>query len=84
MSYTGTVKVFKKDKGFGFVTPDAGQPGLGDPVNDFFVHYSSLSGFDENEFRTLVAGDRVVFDLKTVLVAKTGEERIQAVNVRRA
>ena len=47
---TGKVKWFKSDKGFGFLTTDAG--------TDVFVHYSSISG---RGYRTLTEGQKVTF-----------------------
>ena len=53
MRQVGTVKWFNEAKGFGFITPEEGDP-------DCFVHYSSIAG---KGFRTLTEGDRVEFDV---------------------
>ncbi len=46
---TGTVKWFNENKGFGFITPDAG----GD---DLFVHHSNIA---MSGFRALQTGQKV-------------------------
>ncbi len=48
---TGKVKWFNADKGYGFITTDAGQ--------DLFVHYSEIQ---TNGFRTLEEGSKVSFE----------------------
>ncbi|MGI5499262.1 cold shock domain-containing protein [Lentzea sp. CA-135723] len=48
----GTVARYDADRGFGFITPDAGGP-------DLFVHVSVVSGSEP-----LVAGDRVRFRIR--------------------
>jgi len=53
MRTTGTVKWFNDAKGFGFISPEAGD-------RDCFVHYSAIEG---DGFRSLAEGDRVEFDL---------------------
>ncbi len=53
MRTTGTVKWFNDAKGFGFISPEAGE-------RDCFVHYSAIEG---DGFRSLAEGDRVEFDL---------------------
>merc|ERR1712238_144705 len=50
MSATGTVKKFMEDKGFGFITPDAG----GD---DVFIHIKQCNGAE-----SLSEGDSVTYD----------------------
>ncbi len=50
---TGTVKWFSAQKGYGFITRDAG--------DDVFVHHSAIVG---GEFRSLVEGDRVEFEVE--------------------
>lgn len=49
---TGTVKWFNADKGFGFITTEAG--------NDVFAHYSQIQ---KDGFKTLEEGQSVSFDV---------------------
>jgi cold shock protein len=53
MRTTGRVKWFNDRKGFGFITPDAGE-------RDCFVHHSAIQ---MQGFRTLAEGDRVEFEV---------------------
>jgi CspA family cold shock protein len=53
MRTKGTVKWFNDGKGYGFITPEAGE-------KDCFVHYSAIQG---TGFRSLKEGQRVEFDL---------------------
>jgi CspA family cold shock protein len=53
MRTTGVVKWFNDGKGYGFITPDAGE-------RDCFVHYSAIQA---DGFRSLKEGERVEFDL---------------------
>ena len=55
MRTTGTVKWFKDDKGFGFITREDGE-------KDVFVHHSAIQD-DSGGFKTLNEGDRVEFDV---------------------
>lgn len=48
----GTVKWFNDQKGFGFITPDAGG-------KDLFVHHSNINS---DGFRTLAEGQRVSYE----------------------
>ena len=64
---TGTVKWFNDSKGFGFITPDGGQP-------DAFVHHSEIQG---SGFRSLKEGDKVEFEITQ------GAKGPQATNVRK-
>jgi cold shock protein len=48
----GTVKWFKADKGYGFITPESGE--------DVFVHFSAIRS---NGYRTLNEGQSVEFDV---------------------
>ena len=64
---TGTVKWFNDQKGFGFITPEAGG-------NDVFVHHSAIQ---REGFRTLTEGQRVEFSITN------GPKGLSAVDVKR-
>ena len=49
----GTVKWFNAEKGYGFITRDAG--------DDVFVHFRAIKG---DGYRSLQEGDRVQFDVE--------------------
>ncbi|WP_208999989.1 cold-shock protein, partial [Roseibium hamelinense] len=49
---SGTVKFFKSDKGFGFITPDEGDA-------DVFVHISAV---ERSGMTTLDSGQRISFE----------------------
>ncbi len=51
---TGTVKFFNAEKGFGFISVEAGR--------DVFVHYSGIAS---EGYKTLNEGDKVTFDVIT-------------------
>jgi CspA family cold shock protein len=63
---TGTVKWFNSEKGFGFITQDAGGP-------DVFVHFSAIVG---DGYRSLDEGQKVDYE------TSQGQKGLQAVNVR--
>lgn len=65
---TGTVKWFNPDKGFGFITPDAGG-------EDLFAHFSEIKS---DGFKTLAEAQRVLFEVKP------GKKGMQAANIRAA
>jgi len=65
---TGTVKWFKDDKGFGFITPD-------DQSDDLFVHHSAIVG---DGYRSLAEGAKVTFD------SEPGPKGPKAINVQAA
>ena len=50
---TGKVKWFNAEKGYGFLTTDAGE--------DVFVHYSAIQG---EGYKTLEEGQAVSFEVK--------------------
>lgn len=50
----GTVKWFKSDKGFGFVTND-------ETKEDIFVHFSGIVG---DGYKVLEEGQKVTFDIE--------------------
>lgn len=50
---TGTVKWFNADKGYGFISREAGE--------DVFVHHSAI---EEEGFRSLDEGQRVEFNVE--------------------
>ena len=52
MSTTGTVKWFNAEKGYGFLTTDAGE--------DVFVHFSAIQ---IDGYKTLNEGPRVSFEV---------------------
>jgi CspA family cold shock protein len=61
----GKVKWFNADRGFGFITNDAG--------GDTFVHWSGIAG---EGYRNLEEGQRVSFDIEPGV-----DDRTKAVNV---
>ena len=63
---TGTVKWFKGEKGFGFITQDDGGP-------DVFVHFSAIAG---SGYRNLDEGQKVRYE------TSQGPKGLQAANVR--
>jgi CspA family cold shock protein len=63
---TGTVKWFNGEKGYGFITQDAGGP-------DVFVHWSAIAG---DGYKNLQEGQRVDFE------TSQSQKGLQAVNVR--
>lgn len=63
---TGTVKIWQKERGYGYITPDEG----GD---DVFVHFN---GIDMDGFKSLIQGEKVAY----VLVQ--GYKSYQAAQVR--
>ncbi|MDD4706498.1 MAG: cold-shock protein [Bacilli bacterium] len=50
----GTVKWFKSDKGFGFITNDESK-------EDIFVHFSGIVG---DGYKVLEEGQKVTFDIE--------------------
>ena len=51
----GTVKWFNDEKGYGFISREAG--------DDVFVHFSAIQG---DGFKSLEEGQAVTFDVETV------------------
>ncbi len=52
-SQTGTVKWFKDDKGYGFITGDDGQ--------DVFVHFSAIQ---MEGYKSLAEGQKVTYEVQ--------------------
>ena len=61
----GTVKIFKKGKGYGFILMDDG--------TDIFVHFSNI--ISEDKYKVLYKGDKVTFEIIDT------EQGQQAVNI---
>jgi CspA family cold shock protein len=66
MIQKGKVKWFNADKGYGFITPEAG--GI-----DFFAHFSAIQG---HGYRSLNEGQDVEFEVKE------GPKDLQAADIR--
>ena len=71
--YTGRVKWFNNQRGYGFLS----YKGSDGADNDVFVHYSAISSDTENGFRTLTQGEYVSFSL----IESDKPEKLQASNV---
>lgn len=54
----GTVRMWRDDKGYGFITPDAP---AGTKGEDAFVHFSAIQGGRGR--RSLTPGERVEYDV---------------------
>lgn len=65
---TGIVKLFKNDKGFGFITDDK-------TGKDIFVHFSAIN---VDGYKTLEAGQKVTFNVENDLKDPT---KLRATNV---
>ena len=69
--FTGTVKWFNADKGFGFISNDNGG-------EDVFVHFSSIV---TDGYKSLAEGQHVTYDTEA---DPKNKGRLRAVNVRPA
>lgn len=61
----GTVKIWQKDRGYGYITPD-------EKGDDVYVHFNGIAG---EGFKSLIPGERVEY----VLVQ--GKDAFQAAQV---
>lgn len=64
-NYTGSVKWFNAEKGYGFITQDNGG-------KDVFVHYRAIQS---EGYKTLPEGQKVTFEIEE------GQKGLQAANV---
>ncbi|MBW4331666.1 cold-shock protein [Stakelama sp. CBK3Z-3] len=67
MAFTGTVKFFNADKGYGFIQPDQGG-------NDAFVHISAV---EKAGMATLDKDQRVSYDLENDRRGKPAATNLQ-------
>ena len=67
--FTGRVKWFKGDKGYGFIVPDDG-------ARDVFVHIMAVQ---KAGLQTLQVGQRVQFELVPVKEGKFSVERLKVI-----
>jgi cold shock protein len=67
--YSGTVKWFNAEKGYGFISKD-------DSEEDYFVHFSAIM---TQGYKALSEGQRVTFDTET---DPKNKNRLRAVNVQ--
>ena len=66
--FTGTVKFFNAEKGYGFIQPEDGSP-------DAFVHISAV---ERAGMRTLDRDQRVSYELETDRRGKTSAVNLQS------
>jgi len=69
-TYTGVVKWFNAEKGYGFITGEDG--------NDIFVHHTAIQC---EGYRTLDEGQRVSYQVTEGKPKANGEKGMQAANV---
>lgn len=75
--YVGKVKWFNNKAGFGFITVSEGKFEIFG--KDIFVHYSSIRVNDQQQYKYLVQGEYVSFELSK---PENSKHEFHAVNVR--